>query len=164
MADQQRGMMRRESGMGMSPFGSLQQAVNQLFEDFMGRPFESMGMLRGMGGGMENFVPRLDIGEDKEAVYVTAEIPGLDAKDINVSLHEDMLTIEGEKKREWEERRVDAHTMERSWGRFRRQVRLPVAVDADKVDCRYERGLLTLKAPKLNGGRNVKRIEVKGKG
>jgi HSP20 family protein len=94
---------------------------------------------------------------------VTAEIPGLDAKDIHVSMHEDMLTIEGEKKREWEEKRVDTHVVERSYGRFRRQVRLPVPVDADKVDARYERGLLTLKAPKLNGGRGMKRIEIKGK-
>jgi HSP20 family protein len=159
MAEQNRGMMRREMG-GDVPFTSLQRAVNQLFNDFLGRPFESM---MGMGPMMESYMPRVDVSEDNEAVYVTAEVPGMDPKDIHVTLHEDLLTIEGEKKREHEEKRVDLYSVERSYGRFRRQVRLPTMVESDKVDARYERGLLTIKANKMTGGRGMKRIEVKGK-
>lgn len=164
---EQRGIVRRE-GID-SPFQSLQRAMNQLFDEFMGRPMDFMNTMgRPMGSlfsgmmGM-SYVPRIDIGEDKEAIYVTAEVPGMDAKDIQVSMHEDVLTIEGEKRREWDEKRVDPYTVERSYGRFRRQIQLPMPIDADKIDARYERGLLTLKAPKLNGGRGARRIEIKGK-
>ncbi len=102
-------------------------------------------------------MPSLDVSETKEAVVVKAEIPGMDPKDIHVTLQENFFTINGEKKQEKEEKEEKDerhHRIERSYGAFTRSVRLPVAVDASKVDAKFKNGLLTVtlaKAPGVKG-------------
>jgi HSP20 family protein len=81
-------------------------------------------------------------------VIVKAEVPGMDAKDIQLSLQGEMLTVRGEKKQEKEEKDERYHRVERSYGSFMRSIRLPVAVDASKVTATFKNGLLTVTLPK----------------
>jgi HSP20 family protein len=94
------------------------------------------------------FTPRVDVSESDNEVKVVAELPGLDEKDIDVSLSDDMLTIKGEKKHEKEQRGRDYYRMERSWGSFSRSVALPCEVVGDKVEGVFDKGVLTISLPK----------------
>jgi HSP20 family protein len=93
--------------------------------------------------------PTLDLSETKDAVIVKAELPGVEPKDIAVSLQEGTLTIKGEKEAEKEEKDKRYHRVERSYGAFFRSIRLPAAVDAGKVTAAFKDGVLTVTLPKL---------------
>jgi HSP20 family protein len=97
---------------------------------------------------MGNSAPALDISETKDAVVVKAEVPGMEAKDIQLSLHEQILTLKGEKKQEKEEKDEHYYRVERSYGAFARTVRLPATVDGSKVTAAFKNGLLTVTLPK----------------
>ena len=98
--------------------------------------------------GLAAWAPALDVAETKEAVTVKAEVPGMDAKDIQLALQDQVLTLKGEKKQEKEEKDERYHRVERSYGAFTRSVRLPVAVDGSKVTAAFKNGLLTVTLPK----------------
>jgi len=91
---------------------------------------------------------RLDVSETDKELTLTAELPEVDEKDVELTLTDDVLTIRGEKKREQTQRNGDYHMVERSYGSFARSLRLPFAVDQDKVDARFEKGVLTVTLPK----------------
>ena len=97
---------------------------------------------------ISEWAPSLDVSETKDAVLVKAEVPGLDPKEIEISLQEQLLTIKGEKKHEKEEKGEHYHRMERAWGAFARSLRLPVPVDGEKVSATFKNGLLTITLPK----------------
>jgi HSP20 family protein len=90
----------------------------------------------------------MDISETKDSLVVRAEVPGMDQKDIRISLQENLLTITGEKRREKEETEERYYRVERSYGDFTRGVRLPVGVDGSKVVATFKNGLLTVTLPK----------------
>jgi HSP20 family protein len=92
--------------------------------------------------------PTVDVAETKEAFTVKAEIPGVEAKDVQVSLQGDVLTVRGEKRQEKEEKGEQYYRCERSWGAFNRSFRLPVAVEAEKVTADFKDGVLTVTLPK----------------
>lgn len=94
------------------------------------------------------WTPALDITENNEAMVVKAEIPGIDQKDIKVSMVNQLLTISGEKKFEYEESKDKFYRMERSSGSFARTVNIPVAVDATKVAATFKNGILMITMPK----------------
>jgi HSP20 family protein len=94
------------------------------------------------------WTPALDIGETNEAVIVKAEVPGIDPKEIKVSMVNQLLTISGEKKYEKEEKDEKFYRMERSTGFFARAITIPVPVDAGKVVATFKNGLLTITMPK----------------
>ena len=94
------------------------------------------------------WAPTLDLSETKEALVMTVEVPGMDPKDIHVSLQENLLTIKGEKKQEKEEKDERHHRVERSYGAFTRAIRLPIAVDGEKVTASFKNGLLIITLPK----------------
>ena len=94
------------------------------------------------------WTPRVDMSETKEAVVVKAEIPGVEQKDINVSLQDQVLTIRGEKHQEKDEKSEKYHRIERSWGAFTRAFMMPVAVAGDKVTATFKDGTLTITLPK----------------
>jgi HSP20 family protein len=100
---------------------------------------------------------------DKEQeVVITAELPGLDSKDFDVTLSGDVLTIKGEKKDEREEKNGDMQYLERRFGSFSRSVRLPFEAADEKVDAKYEKGVLTVRVPKpAELAKAARRIEVK---
>jgi HSP20 family protein len=94
------------------------------------------------------FSPRTDIKETKKNIKIVSEMPGMDLKDIEVSVHNGVLTITGEKKVEKEEKEIDYHHVERSYGCFSRSISLPDTVDTDKVESTYKNGVLTVMIPK----------------
>lgn len=95
-----------------------------------------------------DWAPSLDLSETKDSLVVKVEAPGMDQKDIQISLQENLLTIKGEKKQEKEEKDERYHRIERSYGSFTRSVRLPVGVDSSKVTAAFKNGLLTVTMPK----------------
>jgi len=103
-------------------------------------------------------VPSLDLSETKDNFVVKAEVPGMDAKDISISLTGDVLTIKGEKKQEKEEKEEDYHVVERCYGSFSRSIRLPAEVESGKVEASYKHGILRITLPKSE---KVKAKEVK---
>lgn len=95
-----------------------------------------------------DWAPSMDISETKDSLIAKVEAPGMEQKDIQISLQENLLTIKGEKKQEKEEKEERYHRVERAYGPFTRTVRLPVAVDASKVSATFKNGLLTVTLPK----------------
>jgi HSP20 family protein len=115
--------------------------MDRLFERFMGEvPSPELP-----GGTWE---PRLDVSETKDTLSIKAELPGIEAKDLEVSVSGDILTIRGEKKQEKEEKDERRHVIERSYGAFTRMVRLPAPVAQDKVKASFKNGVLTISLPK----------------
>ncbi len=106
--------------------------------------------------------PRLDVSETDNGLEIVADLPGMDKKDINVSLEENLLTIKGEKKEEKERKDKHYHTIERRSGSFYRAIRLPVEVEKDKVEAAFKDGVLTLRLPKSKEStKKVAQIEIK---
>lgn len=129
---------------GERPVTSLQREMNHLFDDFLNRGWLAVEPFR----GMKDWVPALDISETEEAVVVKAELPGLEQKDVEVTLSGDLLTIKGEKKEEKEEKSRHFHRVERSYGSFERNIQLPTDVKADKVKASFKNGVLVVELPK----------------
>lgn len=96
----------------------------------------------------KGWAPMADISETKDKLIVKAELPGLDPEDLKLSLSGDLLTIKGEKKKEKEEKDEHHYSLERYCGEFQRSFRLPVEVQADKVDAKFDKGVLTITMPK----------------
>ena len=95
------------------------------------------------------WMPKVDVADTKEAFVVTAEIPGIDPKEITLTLDGDALTVKGEKKHEREEKKEETYyRMERAYGAFARTILLPVPVEAGKVTATFKNGILTVKLPK----------------
>ena len=126
---------------GLTPWSSMRRELERLFERFPDPIFESSEV-----GG--DWTPKIDVSETKDAVMVKAEIPGVDAKDISLSIHGELLTLKGEKSQEKEDKDERHHRVERSYGAFLRTVRLPSAVDPTKIDAKFKNGVLTVTLPK----------------
>jgi len=126
---------------------SLHREMNNLFDDFSrGFDIEPFGALRTTEG---EFMPRIDICEDEKEIKVTAELPGMDQDDIDVSLSDNKLTIKGEKKEETEDKGRDYYRTERRYGSFYRELPLGEGINTDKVEADFKKGVLTVKLPKL---------------
>jgi HSP20 family protein len=104
---------------------------------------------------MGDWAPALDVSETKDAVMIKAEVPGMDAADINLSLHDQTLTLKGEKRQEKEEKEEHFYRIERMYGAFVRTVRLPATVDGSKVTAGFKNGLLTVRLPKAPAARGT---------
>ncbi len=142
------------------PLMNLRREVDRMFDDF----FSGFGG-RALGpttGGWQGITPVIDVVETNKDIVFTAELPGVSEKDVEVTLADDILTIKGEKKAEHEEKNGDAYYMERRFGSFSRSVRLPFDVKDEKVDAKYDNGLLTIRIPKPEEVQKaVRRIQVK---
>jgi HSP20 family protein len=121
-------------------FRGFKTQIDTLFEDWFGRS---------MGGVL---APRVDVAEDEKSVTLTAEVPGVNEKDIDVSLVGDQLTIKGEKRSEHEEKKDlqghVVHRTERSYGAFQRTITIPYQVDPEQVSAQFKDGVLTVTLPK----------------
>ena len=147
---------RREPG---DLFSTFQRRMNDLFEDVMGGSW--LAPFRG-GWGEASLAPQVDVAEDDKEICVTAELPGVDEKDLDLSLTHEALTIRGEKKHEAQEEGKDYYRRECAYGSFQRMIPLPAEVDESKVEAQYKKGILTVHLPKKgNGGAARKHIEVK---
>jgi len=123
---------------------SLKKEMDRLFERFLEPAWTEMPTLG-------EWQPRVDVSETKDAVVVKAELPGVDQKDIAVSLQENVLTIKGEKEEEKEEKDKRYHRVERSYGAFSRVMRLPAPVDGSKATAEFKDGVVTILLPKAPG-------------
>jgi len=132
--------------------GSLQSA-----RDFFDRFFDDEFLtLR----GEKSLAPAFDISENEKAYTVTAELPGIDEKDLEVTMAGGMLSVKGEKRQESEEKGETYHRIERTYGSFHRSFRIPDSVQEDKVDATYKNGILKLVIPKAKES-SVKKITIK---
>jgi len=107
-------------------------------------------------------VPAIDLSEDDKTYRISAELPGLGAKDVDVSVTGNMLVLKGEKRQEKEEKDKNYHFSERAYGSFQRAFELPTSVDRDKVSADFSKGVLTITLPKTpEAQKQQKKIEVK---
>ena len=139
------------------PFASLQREVEKVFDDFT-RNWPSVGAFTGRA-----MMPTIDVHETDKGLEVTAELPGVDEKDVEVTLVDNLLTIKGEKKYEHKEGGEGRMVSERSYGAFQRSFTLPYEVDANKIDAKVEKGVLKLTLPKSPDlKKKTKKITIKG--
>lgn len=139
------------------PFTVLQREMNRMFDN----SFEDFGLTR-WDETASGFYPQIDVKETDKEFQVIAELPGMDEKDIDISVSDDVLTLRGEKRLEREEKEDNFYRMERSYGAFHREIPLPAEVDANHVEAVYKKGVLTIHLPKKpEAQRKVKKIAVK---
>ncbi len=139
----------------------FQREMNRMIEDFFQEPF-AMTPFRRKGEMQAEFSPRMDISETDKDIRITVDLPGMDEKDINITLENGVISISGEKKVEKEEKERSYHRVERSYGSFRRSFELPGEVDFDKVEATFKKGVLEVVIPKpTQTVSSRKRIEVK---
>ena len=129
-------------------FQTLRRLNSVLDEAFAGWPFQQES-----GSITSSWYPACDVFEDKDAVKIVAELPGVKPEDVKLSLENNLLTIRGEKKQEAEERSERIHRYERSYGSFERAFVLPSTVDGDKISAQYQNGILTILVPKAERAR-----------
>ena len=146
-----------------SPFGLIEREMSHLFEDFF-EDFEGgfgRGLLPRRGEGLLEETPRFEVSETDDEFCMKAELPGLDEKDIEVSMDGNELTVRGEKKREHDKKKRDYYVSEVSYGEFYRSVLLPEGVDREKVKATFKKGVLTVTLPKTEEGKTLhKKIDV----
>lgn len=130
-------MSRPESSPDL--FGTLQREVNRVFDQMFGaRAPATLGA----------FAPSLEMKETEAGLTITAELPGMEEKDVELTLEGDVLTLSGEKREETSSEKEGVHISERSYGSFRRAVRLPWAAEPGKAGATFERGVLTVTLPR----------------
>ncbi len=129
------------------PLSMVEGGVNDLFDELLSTWFRP-GV---RANELSAFNPRVNIAENDQALTVTAELPGVDEKDVDVSLHDGVLRIRGEKKARHEEGEGESRYVESSFGSFERAFSLPCEVDEDKIDAQFAKGILTVKLPKELG-------------
>jgi HSP20 family protein len=145
----------REAGALMRPgFGlfGLHREIDRLFNEF------AQGA--GPGGTLANIVPNIEISETDKAIEVSAEMPGLERKDVEISIDDDTLTIRGEKKVEENQKDKNVQLSERSYGVFLRVLQLPSGIDPSNVQATMSNGILKITIPKPAKS-EPKKIEVK---
>lgn len=150
------------------PFATLQREVERLFDTF-GRdlwrpPFNrsAFDVAPFWRRDLQFATPAVDIVDKDNAYEITADLPGLDEKDIEVQVVNGNLTIKGEKHEEKEEKRKDYFLQERHFGSFQRSFGIPEGVDADKIEASFKKGVLTVTLPKKTEAQKpVKKIDVK---
>lgn len=118
---------------------NIRDEINRLFES----PYEN-----GNSDVFNTWAPALDVYEDNENLVVQAELPGMKKEDIDISLHDNVITVSGERKNEKKYEGAKTSREERFFGRFTRSISLPKAVDSGKVKASYKDGLLTVTLPK----------------
>jgi HSP20 family protein len=140
--------MRRHD---FNPFGSLQQEIERLFDDFS-RGYPALGT--------QELWPSMDVTETDKEIELTAELPGLEEKDVQINVADNVLTIRGEKKAEKEEKDKNYRVVERSYGSFARSLELPPGIDPDQIKASIAKGILTVTVPKPAAAQ-VKKVPVK---
>jgi HSP20 family protein len=144
-----------------SPYMSLQSAVNELFSDFWQEWPSHLSQNRSMA--QAQFMPRVDIRESEADYSVTAEIPGIDPRDIELTLMPDHLVMKGEKRFEKEEGNSDkdSHYLERSYGSFSRTIPFATEVDLERTSVKSDRGVLKINLPKSKSAKlNSRKLTV----
>jgi HSP20 family protein len=139
------------------PFSEMRSLMNRFWEDF-----GSTSLLAPEWSAEGRFNPKIDLHESPEALEVTAELPGLEEKDIDLEVTKDALNIKGEKRFETEKKDKNCHFSERVYGSFYRSIPLPSEVDREKVEANFKQGLLKVRLPKTPAAKTeIRKISVK---
>lgn len=148
------------------PFEGLRREIDRLFDDM--HPFDwrlpsrVFGAAPRLARGEWHVAPAMDLVEKDDGYEITAELPGLDEKNVQVKLSNRTLTISGEKNEEKEDKQKDYYLAERRYGSFQRSFQIPEGVDAEKIDAKFAKGVLTVKLPKtVDSKKAEKTIAVK---
>ncbi|MCB0320363.1 MAG: Hsp20/alpha crystallin family protein [Bdellovibrionales bacterium] len=145
----------RKHSRGSSRDISLSSLLDDFFSDF---PFDTPTKIKDVSG----FQPNIDIKDSPEQLTVFAEVPGMEEKDLDITLNVDSLVLEGTKRTDREEDREGFHYVERRSGSFRRVIPLNFEVDEDKVDAKFKNGVLTIALPKTSKAKSeTRKISVK---
>lgn len=153
------------AGEAWRPFQALRSEIDQIFDDFgngfWNWPFRSLARLeRDLSKSVS--VPAVDVAEGDKAYELTAELPGLDEKNIDIKVANGGLTIKGEKREETEQKKKDYYVSERRYGTFERYFTLPDGVNADKIEATFKNGVLKVTLPKTEEAQKpAKTIDVK---
>ncbi len=141
--------------------GSLRDEMERVFEQF-DRGWGTLPSVFTGTAGRAGIVPHFDVRDDGKTLTIEAELPGVDEKDVTVSLADGVLTIKGEKKQEREEKQDNYYLSERSFGSFERSLRMPEWVDDGKVEAHFDKGVLKVAAPrKAEAVKSERQIEIK---
>jgi HSP20 family protein len=152
------GRNRDLTGSDYYPFTTLQREIDRLFDDFTrGFPRWNSGALVPGTGAL---VPSTDVTETDKEIEITAELPGLEEKDVEINVADNILTIKGEKKAEKEQKDKNYRLVERSYGSFSRTLELPPGIDPDSIKASISNGVLKVTVPKPAPAQS-KKIEVK---
>jgi HSP20 family protein len=138
------------------PFTQLHREIDRVFSDFM-TDWPWSGRMNLMDRRLGSFVPDVNITETDKEFRVTAELPGMDEKDLEVTYLEGGLTIKGEKREEHEEQRGDFIHSERQFGAFERTIPLPSDINPDKAKASFQKGVLSITLPKSEEARSSKK-------
>ena len=149
------------------PFGvfrrqmtSLHREMDKLFEDMSSEPSRTSFTPQALG--REMLMPDIDETEDEKAFHVSIELPGMDEKDVDITLSGRLLTIRGEKKEDKKEEGKDFYRRERTFGSFRRTLELPGEVDESKIEASFRKGVLKVDLPRTEEAqKKIKHIAVK---
>jgi len=133
--------------------GSIKNEIDNLLHEFFGGPVHA-GPLAG------EWLPAAEITETQDRVFVKAELPGLDEKDIDLSISGNVLTIRGEKKHVKEDKDENHHLGDRYYGSFRRTFQLPTDIDQEHAEAAFKKGVLMISVPKVEESK-TKKIEIK---
>ncbi|CAD7023678.1 Hsp20/alpha crystallin family protein [Pseudorhizobium halotolerans] len=149
-----------------SPFVTLRTEIDRLFDSFLPsswRPLERSVLASGLPSLSGWAVaPAVDVVEKESTFEISAELAGMDEKDIDVKLSNGFLTIRGEKQEEREDKQKEYHVSERRYGSFQRTFKLPEGVDADKVEATFKKGILRIILPKnAEAKKNERKINIK---
>ena len=135
-------------------FLGIAEDMNRLVKSMFDDDASEASFLKG------NWTPAVDISEDDNNFYLNVDLPGMTKDEVKVRFEDGMLSITGEKKSEKEEKKVNYHRVERSFGRFERSFRVPSRISANKIDAKFDKGVLTVTMPKAEEAK-PKEIEVK---
>jgi HSP20 family protein len=151
--------LRRRSEEALRPV-----SIADMMEDFWRHPFVSplFGEMPKGGFGWKETFPVINVSETEKEIAVDAELPGLESKDVDVSLEGDILVITGEKKFEGEEKKDNYHRIESSYGKFTRSIQLPAKVTGSDIKARFEKGVLHVTLPKAEPSKPAQKIKIDG--
>lgn len=139
----------------------LRNRMDRLFDDFFEQPF-GLRPFFGESSFSGDFSPFMDVSETENEITILAELPGMEADDIHLTLDRNTLTISGEKRAEKEDKGKHYYRVERSYGSFHRSLTLPGEVDENKIDATFKRGVLKVRLPKTpEAKKKSKKINVK---
>lgn len=128
------------------PFSAMRAEMDRVFDSFLGRGFGRTPAL--YRGGEDSLVPSIDVRETEKEFVIEAELPGIEEKDVSLTLTNGVLTLKGEKRSERDEEKDDYHLSERSYGSFQRSFEVSEAIDPEKVKASFDKGVLKVTLPK----------------
>lgn len=135
-----------------TPFAALRKEMDQALESFFGR-----NTLTSQTKDEGFLSPSIDVAENDTSIVLTAELPGISEEDIDISVHNGVLSLKGEKKMEKKDDKDNYHVVERRYGSFQRTMRLPPSVDEAAVAAKFDKGVLTVTMPKKPGTATAER-------